>query len=187
MAESKTADRPHNLSVLLSIIALLASGASAWFSYQAVSINREIGAAAQQAYVTVRATKMKTEMVTRRRARVPNLVFTFEIYNGGNTPAENVFSEQVATFGLEDQQSSNNIITRIESIGPKDSGVVTNSIAIPQSWSSGSHLTGSVILRGRISYMTRLQPATQFVSWCKTYSEDEGFTECSLKELIPVE
>ncbi|MBZ5678211.1 MAG: hypothetical protein LAP61_28560 [Acidobacteriia bacterium] len=130
---------------------------------------------------------MKTEMVTRKGAKVPNLVFTFEIYNGGNTPAENVFSEHVAKFGLEQQNSLDSIITRIEFIGPKEAGVVTNSIMIPQGWSADNHLTASVILRGKISYTTRLQPGTQFLSWCKNYNEAEGFTECSLKQSYPIE
>jgi hypothetical protein len=177
------ADRPHLITIILTSIAVAATLVSAWFSSQAFLLNRDFNIAGQQAYLTVKEPKLEPIGSNTR-----DMLFTIEVYNGGNTPAYNVSLNQFIDFGTldEDKEGRYKQFTLVDFIGPKDTLLVKQPFRPPAEALVDKQHLFLATFHGELSYNSQFDEHYQMLKWCKHYARTEGFGACSLGYLAPI-
>jgi hypothetical protein len=176
----RRADRPHWITIVLTIGALGASGFSAWLSYRALTMNLQFNAMAQQAYLTIRnfQTSTSEEAVSGGGKRIL-LKVTAELFNGGNTPADNTVVKQTVYFESAGAADAQSFKEDIGFIAPRDADTLRIAVVLPASYVTATkQLRGTVKIRGHAVFKTRVENEEHFLDWCRAYSLAEGFKLC---------
>jgi hypothetical protein len=179
----KTADRPHRITIWLTVGALVASTVSAILSYKALIINQTYAQAAQRAYLALRDYEMDVgKPIAGMPPTLTFLRFRANVSNGGNTPAWPV---RVITSGyLERHEQDRVSAEKIPFLlAPKAEEPIELTIPVDPSYGADPKtFKGIVIIRGRIEYTTFFDEQDSY-DWCVTYSGEREFQDCDWEKV----
>jgi hypothetical protein len=176
MAEevSKAVSRPHLVTIVVSVGALVVSGASAVLSYEVLALNRQNSIMAQRAYLAVQEPSIGKGTPSATRGKDGKTYeMHFRITNLGNTPASEIaFKASVFTFGRRvlDQHRAG-----VPDLGPKDSTVYGYSIFVERQQLDFEFLLtarGAVTYRDVFGYQRRSD-------WCFSQNSSGAIAPCN--------
>jgi hypothetical protein len=184
--KSKIADRPHWITITLTVAALATAGFSAFLSYRALRLNWDSTTVAQRAYVVEGNHKIEVlpQIEFSQRVGGPlvkkerfNFQLTGEVHNLGNTPAYDV-ALTISTYYVPENSKTPRLLDTFMplafDVGPKDVHQFQKGTLMDDSEVLSGKSFDVPVIRGTLIYRDNLQYRTVFqenqeYNWCDFY------------------